>query len=231
MWSNFIYIDIDKSQNKVITSGIDFHDFSNALKHCKNYLILAGEPSESKFSLNVLLEYVCNNQVNAFLLDDVENWGDFCWIDFEDSKSLETLSKEELAEIYYMLHKHEPLTNFKIKGLNNKFAYLCHDDGIWNAVYYEDLQLFKNILKYKLTNEMKKNKIAMLEIVINNQLIKTEINNEIIEKLFVLACSGVIIDFKYIKNKKIYCYNVKRKLCTVDEIESIIARERNELGK
>lgn len=222
MWSDFIFINIDEQNNRVTSSGLDFHDFTKALGVSDNYLILAGEPTKTKFNMNLLMEYISSEQVKDFLGMDVENWGDFCWVDFQNEKSLDELSKEELAELLYMKHKKQPLHSYQIKGLNNSFAYLCHDDGVWNNVYMKELSWYRNAIKYMVD----KYNITNFNLLKGRERVKLEMNDESIQILFKLAYSGLILDFKEVSSGSICCYNMDKTVKTIDELEEIIHVKR-----
>lgn len=228
MWSNFVYISIDIENNKVVSSGIDFHDFTNAIGACENYLLLAGEPEKSNFSMNLQMEYVSKDQADDFLKMSVEDWGDFCWVDFQDEKDLEMLSKREQAEMLYMGHKKEPLQNYRIHGLRNEFAYLCHDDGIWNQIYMKDLELYNKVFKYILDRECGKLGIKKINLLKNGEIHTLEIENQNLKLLFELSFSGLIMDFKNIDVGSVQCYVINKSLYTVDELEEVLELKRSE---
>lgn len=142
-----IYVKADEENNLIHTSGVTFQDFlEGAGLNGRGFLIMAGFPTECHFNMNLLLEYVSEDQAEALAKENVYSYGDFCWVDYEREEQLDSVTKEELAELLYMSHMKKPLRSFRIKSLNNRFAYLCHDDGWWNNVYMDTVSEYKSVL-------------------------------------------------------------------------------------
>jgi len=71
----------------------------------------------------------------SLLQDDIYGYGDFIWVDFENEKSLDSLSPTNVAELLYMAHMGEPLQSPFLSAINNRFVYYAHDDG-WSTRLY-----------------------------------------------------------------------------------------------
>ena len=218
MWSDFIYLKIYTKKNKIVSSGIDFHEFTEALGYCDNYLILAGEPINSEFNTDLFLEYVSGDNRKEFVSEDVENWGDFCWVNFVDQNVLKCVKKEELAELLYMCHMKNPLNSYKIKTINNTIAYLCHDDGIWNTIYMDDVEQYKKIVGYIIE------KFSYCKIIINQndqdenlEFIKDRINN-----IYELMKKGLILDFRNVVEGYINLYVTESDIDNLDKLEDMV---------
>ncbi len=225
MWSNFLFFKTEG--NKAITSGVDFKQFTRALGQCGNYLLLAGESDVSEFDNYTLLEYVQKDNVAEFIEEPTENWGDFCWIDFNNVENLKMLKKEELAELYYMIHRHEIYKSFEIEKIDNKYAYLCHDDGIWNNVYYKNIDEFHCVIKTAIKEAFAEDEVANVKFIKNGECIYVGIEEELINELFNLSSTGVVVDF-CIKDKNIvYIYPVKDDISNLDSLEETIKDYRD----
>jgi hypothetical protein len=216
MRNDSIYIKTDGACNLVHTSGVVFRDFFRGVGlGDRGFLILAGFPSECHFSMDLLLEYVSKDQTEALAAENVYNYGDFCWVDFEKEEQLSSVTKEELAEMLYMSHMKKPLHSFKIGSLNNRFAYLCHDDGWWNNVYMEDISEYKSVLKYILMKELKGRKRAI-----------NEPDSELMDTIFEMCSEGLVIDFEKKTGDGVNLFCVGD-ISTMDELENRIDRYRN----
>ncbi|WP_051280708.1 hypothetical protein [Anaerovorax odorimutans] len=214
-----IYIKINEEKNLIHTSGITFKEFFKGIDiNNRGFLILAGYPYNCEFNMNLFLEYVTKSQAEAFADEDVYSFGDFCWVDFEEEEQLNCVTKDELAELLYMSHMKEPLYNFKIKSLNNKYSYLCHDDGWWNNVYIDNTEEYKRVIKYKLMKEFK-----------GRRKIICEPNNDLIEIVYKMCKEGLVIDFekKEFDSVNLFCVG---DIATMDDLEIKIDRYRNKLG-
>lgn len=211
-----IYVRIDEEQNLVHTSGVIFKEFVKGLNIAnKDYLILAGFPNNCSFNMNLLLEYVPKEMAEAFINENVYHYGDFCWVDYTDKQQLEYLTNEELAELLYMSHKKEPLHCFKIKSLNNKYAYLCHDDGWWNNVYMENVSEYKGVLSYKLMQEFKGRKRTI-----------SEPQEELMDKIYEMCKEGLVMDFEKKTDNGVNLFCVGE-ISTMDDLENKMHRYRN----
>jgi hypothetical protein len=165
--------------------------------------------------MNLLLEYVPQGEAEAFINENVYNYGDFCWVDYVKEEQLQCVTKEELAGLLYMSHKKEPLHSFKISSLDNKYAYLCHDDGWWNNVYMDDVSEYKKVLAYKLMQELKGRKRTI-----------SEPSNELIEKIYEMCKEGLVIDFEKKIDNGVHLFCVGE-ISTMDDLESKMDRYRN----
>lgn len=211
-----IYIRIDQENNLVHTSGVTFYEFVKGINIVdKGYLILAGFPNNCSFNMKLLLEYVSKEQAEDFINENVYHYGDFCWVDYEKEEQLQCMTEEELAELLYMSHKKEPLHSFTVKSLNNKYAYLCHDDGWWNNIYMQDVSEYKMVISYKLMQELKGRKRTI-----------SEPPNELIDKIYEMCKDGLIIDFERKSDNGVHLFCVG-KISTMDDLENKMDRYRN----
>jgi|BioPla2DNA2_1021312.scaffolds.fasta_scaffold14717_4 hypothetical protein len=216
---NSVYVRINKYNSVVYSYGIKFKDFSNGLGIVKCYLILAGSPNECHFNYKLNLEYVTKEQSHSLVSQDVNAFGDFCWVDFDNEAQLDLVTSEELAKLLFMSHTKKPLDTFKFESLMNEYAYLSHDDGTWNNTYMRNIFQYKNILKYKVTKELK-------ELGKENN-----IDNTLFDKLYEMCFDGLLIDFDDIKSNEINLY-VLNNINTVDDLENgLIASRRNDCNK
>ena len=145
-----IYIKSSAEKHETVFSGVTFIDFieSNPIP-IENILLLKGhywgEKSWNKFEL---LEG--RDQIARLKREDIYNYGDFCFVDYVDAPSIDQLSEEHIAELLYLAHMFKPLRSPFFKVLQNKFAYLAHDDGWYSKLYCRDSEVSISILLNKL---------------------------------------------------------------------------------
>jgi hypothetical protein len=144
---DLIYIHHHNYDQYVITYGIEFKEFIESFPiKLKNLLLLKHRFQDAEFNMHTLLEYVPNEKINRLIQDGVYGYGNFCWVDFNGVEGLNDLSGQEIAELLYLGHIKQHLKQPFYQKLGNRFAYLAHDDGWFNKVYYRDLEDFYQIL-------------------------------------------------------------------------------------
>lgn len=84
----------------------------------------------------------------------------------------------------YLGHFKQPLNSAFFDKLNNKFAYLAHDDGWYNKIYIKDkndhIETLANLLPYKLKPYRKK--------------AVRRLNHDVAEQILEFAKDGILID-------------------------------------
>jgi len=211
-----VYIRFEENENLFHTSGVTFQDFISGIDiRSKCLLILAGYPTACQFHMPLLLEYVPQEEMEAFFLENVYNYGDFCWVDFESPAQLNQVSGEELAQLLYMSHMKKPLHDYKISSLGNNYAYLCHDDGWYNNVYLEDVFEYKKVISYLLIKELKGKKRSIYAP-----------EQTILNKLFEMCKDGLVIDFEKKSSESVSLFCVGS-VSTMDELENKMDRYRD----
>lgn len=182
----FAYIKINEETNKVKTSGIKFREFVEGLNEKpNNLLILKGWSMNSTIEVNLNLEYVSSENIPAICEEEVYDFGDFHWIDFEEEVNLKSVDKSDLAKILYLNHTGEPYDTFLFESLNNKYVYIAHDDDYIVNVYMKNIKNYKDIINYKIKKELKGRKKFI-----------GDIPNEILDHIYDLCKKGVVIDFE-----------------------------------
>jgi len=192
----FLYIKINETDKYIISTGISFNDFINGIDvRPTNILVLKGCPIVCERSSELDLDYITQGQMEAFYQEKVYHYGDFCWIDFLDVRALQGISKEGLAQLLYLAHKKEPWNDVVIRDLENRYAYLSHDDDYWVKIYMENPRSYMNVVEQKIIVELKRHK---KEIAI--------MSAEISEKLYEIFKQGAIIDFEKSAGKGVRIY-------------------------
>ncbi|WP_225435386.1 hypothetical protein [Bacillus aerolatus] len=142
-----IYVHLNTAHQYAISYGIDFHDFVRSLSQELNHLLLLKhEFSGADFNMHTRLGYVDAADIKSLLKEPIAEYGDFCWMDFDDMEGLNELEGREIAELLYLGHcKHHLRAPFYSK-LNNRYAYLSEDDEWFNKTYYRYLPDFYSML-------------------------------------------------------------------------------------
>jgi len=182
----FSYIKIDRQNGFVFASGISFNEFYNGIElKPPNLLLLEGYTLESILNKNLFLEHISSEKIEEFSKSNVYDLGNFCCMDFPEPIALSNVSNDELAEMLYFAHKGEPLKSFHINGLQNRFAYISHDDNWWAKVYMKNVEDYKAILNYKICKEIKGRKRTI-----------SPVQSEIMNQLFKMFEDGAVLDFE-----------------------------------
>lgn len=177
-----IYVNANLTKNEIIYTGIEFQEFFECL-HIENLILLKG-----KYMGERVVKYfeVIEGQEQLGLLakDDIYNYGDFCFVDYQSGIDVEQLTDMQVAELLYIAHMYEPLKTPFFDILKNKFAYLAHDDGFFCKLYCRENEDFAKILEGKLTCFIKKKtKRAILPFAKNLQ-----------DEILRLSEKGILID-------------------------------------
>lgn len=164
---DLIYVHLNESDHYVLTYGIEFAEFAQSLSDLfNNFLLLKHRFDDTDFNMHTLHEYIPNDRIHKLIQDNVYDYGDFCWIDFEELEGLNELPGQELAELLYLGHLKDHLKIPFNSHLRNRFAYLAHDDGWWNKVYYKNMmdfyRMLGDVLAGKLTDKkLEKNLLGL----------------------------------------------------------------------
>ena len=154
---NLVYVHVNHSNQYVMSHGLQFKEFISGIPQSPGKLLMLKHRFEdSEFNRHTLLEYVEHQQLMKLVKEDVYQYGDFCWVDFEEEEALNQLEGQEIAELLYLSHTKNHLRLPFYRKLNNQFAYLAHEDGWFNKTYYRSFEDFYamlgNALSYKLSS-------------------------------------------------------------------------------
>ncbi|QOR35454.1 hypothetical protein IMX26_01000 [Clostridium sp. 'deep sea'] len=102
----FYYVKINEQTNMIYSIGLSFAEFIESVSDKpQNVLLLKGNFINSSFSLHTRFEYVTSDHLHELYCDNVYNYGDFCWLDYEDYSCIESLTELEIAKLLYAAHK------------------------------------------------------------------------------------------------------------------------------
>ena len=152
-----VYIHLNEKERFVLSYGIEFREFYRILADTlSSILLLKHQYEDGEFHIHTQFEYVPNNKLAHLSREDVYGYGDFVWVDFDETETLDILEGQTIAELLYLGHKLEALRKPFFQQLNNQYAYLAHDDGWFNKIYYKNMdsfyRLFSEVLAHKVTD-------------------------------------------------------------------------------
>lgn len=142
-----IYVHLNEKDKFVLSHGIEFKEFVDSLFDKMNHLLLIKHRfDDADFNMHTMLDYVPKKRLMKLAGDNVDEYGDFCWIDFEEMEGVDEIPGQVLAELLYLGHVKEPLRAPFYNYLGNRFTYLAQEDGWFNRTYYRDLNDYYQLL-------------------------------------------------------------------------------------
>lgn len=218
------HININEAEGYVFTTGMEFKTFISAVPDkIEGFLLLKGSPLNAQFDRHTYWEYVSQEELEAFLQEDVYNYGDFCWVDFADERKLKNLTDENIAELLFATHLKRPLNTVFVDALSNSYLYLCHDDDYWVKVY------MKNVRNYKFVIEQK-----IREIFMGRKKSLSPIPQDMLDELYNYFIGGAVFDFENCTVSSIHTgvriFPARNLGFRADDIHSELDRQRNIAG-
>lgn len=172
--------------------GLNLTFVKSLEKPLSNLLILAGDYFGWDFDYTTRSHLVLHENFNDILNEKVYGYGDFCWVDFENVESLGLLEPIEVAELLYLGHLFKPVKSAFFDKLQNRFAYLAHDDGWFNKFYCRDIKEFSHslgsIVSQKASKEVGENELPLIQLEITDHLL------ELSEQGLLIDIDGIIKD-------------------------------------
>lgn len=150
---DLIYVSGNEFDHKCFYSyGIEFREFMSCVEQRpENLILLKHNFDNAILNLHSRFEYVTAQEINELIDDDVYGYGDFCWVDIDTVEALDTMSKQQIAELLYFGHLAKPLHEIP----KVRFAYYAHDDGWFNKLYVTELADYEHILSKILVLKLK----------------------------------------------------------------------------
>ncbi|WP_110111710.1 peptide ABC transporter permease [Bacillus sp. CGMCC 1.16541] len=217
-----VYIHNHLAERYFTAYGIEFKEFVHSLpRPLTNVLLLKHQFEDSDYHFPTHLDYVEDEQIWSLVEDNVYQYGDFCWIDFDDLSSLDLLEPAELAALLYLGHYKKPLVTPFSNKLSNQFVYLAHDDGSSNKTYYRDVydvkHLISRLIPLKITL-LKQKRFALRRKKVEYPPVPLVLANT----LLTLMSDGLIIDFEAMiqtrKDIQIPIYTIGKEMIDMDEL-------------
>jgi hypothetical protein len=159
----------------------------------------------------------------AFLKENVYNYGDFCWADFQSENAMKSLTDAEISELLFAAHLKRPIASPYFESLENEYLYLCHDDDYWVKVYMKNVDKYKTVIEQKIKSVFMGRKKSM-----------EPIPQEILDQLYQYFLGGAVFDFENCVASSIYTgvriYPTGDIGFNVDDIHRALDHRRNIAG-
>ncbi|NLP13615.1 MAG: hypothetical protein GX383_03860 [Clostridium sp.] len=217
---DFYYVCLDSAKCEVFTCGATFTEFYEFIPYKpQNILLLKADFWGGSWNQNTGFEYVEKEHLKDLLEDNVYDYGDFCWVDFNKKSSIDEITPVELSELLYASHKFQPLESPFFDRLDNSYTYLAHDDDYWTRIYIKDINSYRKVIEGKILKELKGRKRSIEPIPSN-----------IIDFIYNSAKEGILIDFTktYFSGKStgVRIYKIGRHV-NYDQIHDMYERKQN----
>lgn len=186
-----IYMKSTVGDHKTILSGVKFQDFVDFSGVVINNILLlsSGDIGQKSYKGFDVLE---GSEEVAGLKNQHElRCGDFCFVDYLDGEILSLLTNEEIAELLYLSHMFEPLRTPFFSSLQNKFAYLSHDDGWYCKIYCEDRKMPLLLVQNKILDSIYN--------AINYDA--KPLTKDLFEKIAEFSTEGILLEIELLKQK------------------------------
>ncbi len=183
MKKTLLYVNGDLKNRVFIHTGIGCQEFFDAVKENLNNILLLKGDFMGDDCLNHFELFEKKETILALIKEQSNRFGDFCYVDYKDKKSLTQLSPQDAAELLYLAHMFKPLDTPFIKCIENNYVYLSHDDSFFVKLYCKKSNDYAAILAKKL------------ETMISRQVQINPIDAETRDTLLSLTEGGLLIDF------------------------------------
>lgn len=212
------YINAFPENNELVYYGMQLNEFIEyAPVDIDKLLILEGEYFGRGFRSKTKLEVVDRDEMEDFLCEDVYSYGNFTWVDFNERENVENLEPIELAKLLYLGHMFEPVKSPFFDKIQNRYAYLAHDDGWFCRLYCREYLDFQEIISNKIIGTVSTSKRRKIY----------PFSEEVKKELLHLSKDGLLIDFNnFLKLERsieipIYCIG---KFLDMDEMYNDLQR-------
>ncbi|MBA4536862.1 hypothetical protein H1Z61_06835 [Bacillus aquiflavi] len=194
---DLVYIYLNENNQYILSHGIEFFEFAQTVPNpLGNILLLKHQFDDGDFNMHTLLEYVPSERIEKLIKDDVYDYGDFCWLDFEEEDGLNELTQQEIAELLYLGHLKQHLHTPFYSQLGNQYVYLAHDDGWFNKTYYRHLEDFYWMLGRLIPSKVGKLKFEKSLFRIGKKRSYPTIQQDTLLSLRDMIKEGTVISLK-----------------------------------
>lgn len=201
--SDLFYMQMNKSEQYVLSHGITFTDFIKSMNNpIESVLLLEHKFDDVQLHLRSLFNYIEHEKIQDLIKEDVSSYGEFSWVDFDDIEALDELDGQEIAELLFLNHMKHPLRSAFFQKLNNRFVYLAHDDGWINKTYYRNLDDFYGVLRYIIMNVMKREQKHKGFMFFKKTSKPEPIDFSSLKNLSGLLYEGCVIDTEKVKSSR-----------------------------
>lgn len=183
------YINADSSKNQIQYYGLEFKEFLQFVPvDLTKILLLESEYYGAGYRSKYRFEAVDESEIEDLISDNIYGYGNFTWVDYNDKDNIDKLTPREVAELLYLGHTHEPIDSPFLERINNRYAYLAHDDGWYCKIFCKYMDDFSEVIAnkiVKMATNLKRRKIYPIDENIKSALLE-------------FADAGLVIDFSNI---------------------------------
>ncbi|NLA86891.1 MAG: hypothetical protein GX847_06315 [Clostridiales bacterium] len=181
---NLLYLYANTAEKHVVCHGVDFKCFLRCLEKPLNNILLIKHGYDGKnFNSRSGFTYVTEGEIKKLAEDDIDKYGDFCWVDFEEEFAPDRLTRLDIAELLYFGHKHRPFSSPVFTRLRNRFAYWSHDDGWYSSLYFTDSGEMQSFMSR-----------AVAVVARSKHLTAGKIQSETAKEIFSMSERGLLLD-------------------------------------
>lgn len=217
---DIFYINAYPDKNEFVYYGLEFKEFIRFIPfELKNLLLIQSQYYVAGGGSNYSFETVGESDIEELVSEDIYGYGDFTWVDYNHISNVKNLEPREVADLLYLGHMFRPVESPFFDKIENRFAYLAHDDGWFCRLYCRYFEDFTEVIVKKvidMASTSKKRKIY-------------DFDEEEKLKLLSLAKDGLIIDFsnilRQVKSIEIPIYTIG-KFIDMDEMYNGLKRHR-----
>jgi len=103
---DYLYLYSNKS-NCLVCSGLEFEDIHNTL-NLSHLILLSHDFDDAQRDDKSYLDYCDSHELNSLSSNEIYNFGDLIFSDFDTIEKLGELSELGISELLYFKHKHKP---------------------------------------------------------------------------------------------------------------------------
>ena len=207
-----VYVKLTPERNEIVYTGITFAEFFKYLRQpIENLMTIMGDTFVFGLKYERIFELFEGQELVKELTEaDVYNLGNFCFVDYVSPGRTEELTEGQMAELLYLGNMFKPLESPFFEVLQNRFAYVSHDDGWYCKLFCRNIEEFVSVLCGKIIAN------------VDSALCKTM--DSIGKELLLLATEGILIDLDELSCKK---GNIDGEVYVIGEIFDIDATLNN----
>jgi hypothetical protein len=186
MLRDIFYINAFPNENMAVWYGMQFEEFAKYAPSEINQLLIVKSPYYSNdFSRATGLEVVGKDAIKSLLSENIYNFGNFCWVDYDQRENIEKLEPPEIAELLYLGHMFKPIGSPFFEKIKNRYAYLAHDDGWFCKLYCRNYSDIQEVIANKIIGTVSTNKRRRIY----------PFTEDLKAKLIELSEDGLLVDF------------------------------------
>jgi hypothetical protein len=156
---DYLYLWHQPSRQRIVFSGLEFRDILPAIEACDVLLLLRSEYGDAEHDRASGFDFVHAEDLTDLANDDIDGYGDFCWVDVHGGADFSSLIDESIAEATFFAHTRRPLRNVSIPGLSNSLLWWSHDGAWYVSLFYSQWQVVESTLRSLLSSFVSRDEV------------------------------------------------------------------------